>query len=86
MTWRFCSGVDDAVLVDRWREESDLWLWICGGGGDEVVIESIENVLAFRCCFRGGCVANRGGWWWLMRGSVGSIGFRGVWCWWFFGG
>jgi hypothetical protein len=52
MTWWFCSGVDDAVLVDRWREESDLWWWICGvvvdlcGGGDEVVIESIENVLA----------------------------------------
>ena len=85
MTWWFCSGVDDVVLVDRWREESDLW-W-CGGGsavwwwwwsGDR---EHRKRRSYFRCCFRGGCVVARGVWWWLMGRTVGFFGFRDGWCW-----
>lgn len=43
------------------------------GGGDEVVIESIENAAAVFVVVV----------WWLMGGSVGFIGFRGGWCWFF---
>lgn len=39
-------------------------------GGDEVVIESIENVVVV-------FVVARGVRWWLMRGSMEFIGFRG---------
>ncbi|KEH18687.1 transmembrane protein, putative [Medicago truncatula] len=79
--WRRC------FLVDRWREESDLW-WcgrgsgICGCGSAlwwwicEVVVMKL-----FSFVFVVGYVVARGLWWWLMGRPVGFIGFRGGWCW-----
>ncbi|KEH23558.1 transmembrane protein, putative [Medicago truncatula] len=79
MTWWFCSGVDNAVLVDRWREETDLW-W-CGGGSAVWwgvwwwLMGGSVGFIGFR---GGGCwflVGITGGFLEVNGGSFGGVGY-----------